>query len=439
MQVSIEAVSTLERRMTVGVPKQRIDQEIQNRLKSLTRTAKINGFRPGKVPLRIVEQKYGLQVRQEVIGETVQSSFYEAVQQEKLRPAGQPKIDFPSDINLDQDLSYVADFEVYPEIAQVVVDGLAIEQSVAEVTDTDVDNMLFKLRDQRKGWEETEDAAADGDRVIIDFVGTVDGKTFQGNEVKSLPLILGKNKFVLPEMETGLLGVKANEDRELAINFPADHQNPEIAGKEVQFSIHVNSVSKPLLPELNDEFAKVLGVEDGSLETLRTEVRQNMERELKYALKSKTKHAALTALLDANQIDVPKTLVDDESARSLQKMQQELNERGIQNYDLKPEQFTEESTKRVKLGLLVAELVQQNNIKVSAEKVNEMLDAISSTYEDPESVKKWFYAERERLQQVEATVLEEQVVDFLLSKANLTDKQLSFDDAMQQDSQKAAS
>lgn len=434
MQVSVESVSTLGRKMSVEVPRAQIEQEIQKRLNSLTRTAKINGFRPGKVPLRVIQQKYGAQVRQEVIGELVQSSFYEAVEQEKLQPAGQPSIDFTGDItSTANDLAYVADFEVYPELNELTLDKLSIEKVTADIADSDIDSMLDKLREQRKVWNDIDTAAEDGHRIVIDFVGTVDGEAFEGNEVKQLPVVLGRKNFILPGLEEGLLGVKAGEDRELDLDFPEDYKNEQLAGKTVHFEVHVESVASSELPEIDEEFTKSLGVEDGTIESLRQDIRENMARELEFAIKAQLKQRVLKALLDANPVEVPEVLVSNETNRLAANMKANYENQGIEDFQPNPDDFKTQAEDRVKLGLLIAEIIKTNELTVDPEKVREMIESVASTYEEPDAIIQWYYAEKQRLQEVESVVLEEQVVNWLLERADVSEKQLSFDEVMQKD------
>jgi len=435
MQVSVEAISTLGRKMSVEVPRAQIEQEIQKRLNSLTRTAKINGFRPGKVPLRVIQQKYGAQVRQEVIGELVQSSFYEAVEQEKLHPAGQPSIDFTGDItSTANDLAYIADFEVYPELNELTLDKLSIEKITADIADSDIDGMLDKLREQRKVWNDIDAAAEDGHRIVIDFVGTVDGEAFEGNEVKQLPLILGRKNFILPGLEEGLLGAKAGEDRELDLDFPEDYKNEQLAGKTVHFKVHVESVASSELPEIDDEFTKSLGVEDGTVESLRKDISENMARELEFAIKAQLKQRVLKALLEANPVEVPEVLVSNETNRLAANMKANYENQGIEDFQPNPDEFKTQAEDRVKLGLLIAEIIKINELTVDPEKVREMIESVASTYEEPDAIIQWYYAEKQRLQEVESVVLEEQVVNWLLERADVSEKQLSFDEVMQKDS-----
>lgn len=437
MQVSIEQTSSLERRMTVGVPKERIQQEIQTRLQSLARTAKLNGFRPGKVPFRVVQQKYGRQVHLEVLDEVVTNSLQEAFEQEKIKPAGRPSIDFNTDIsklNADEDLSFTAEFEVYPELTQLKSEGLNILKPVAEVTDADVDNMLQKLREQRRDWITVERAATEDDRVTIDFVGTIDGTVFDNNTINDMPLELKHADVVLAGLKDGLLGISAGEERNLSLVFPEHHQNPELAGKPVECHITAKAVAEAMLPALDEAFAQSLGVETGSLDELRQDVRENMGRELSYALKSKIKKRILDALIKANPIELPKSLVENEVEHliSAMKQQSQYQNREMDAVDKTNPELQSNAQRRVHMGLLLSELIKTNEIRPSAEKIREMIETIASTYEQPEAVVNYYYSDHRRLAEIEAVVLEESVVEWLLGRADVTEETLDFETVMRQ-------
>ncbi len=422
MQVSVEQTSAVSRRMTVGVPKERIEPEIQNRLKSLARQTKLNGFRPGKVPIRVLEQKYGQKVRQEVLSEVVQASFMEAVRQEKLRPIGEPTFNLNSDIkNLEQGLSYTVTFEVYQEITTLHVDGLPVEKPVAKVSEADIEIMLQRLQQQRQTWKDVFHPATSGDRVIFDFVGTINGLSFNGNEVKQVSLILGQKNFAIQEFEEKLLGVCAGEDRDFYLTFPPNHNNPQLAGQTVHFVVHVSKVATPLLPEINAEFAKSFGVGDGSIESLRLDARCNMERELEYATEGQVKQQVLDALLKANPIDVPPSLVEAEIQRLKKNRLQELQTQ-TQNLDI----FKDDAVKRVKIGILISELISRFHIQVQPDQVRQLIERIALTYETPEAVVKEYYADEQRLKEVESMVLEDTVVKWLLARSQLTEKPVDF-------------
>ena len=432
MQVSIEETSALARRMTVGIPKERIQEEVNTRLKKLARTTKLNGFRPGKVPLRVVQQRFGDQVKQEVVGEVVQQSFYEAVEQESLQLAGEPQIDLDSDIqNLDEGLSYTAEFEVVPSFSDIVVDGLKVEKQMAEVQDGDVDNMVEKLREQRRVWEAVEEGAADGHKVTIDATVSVDGNEVEEAGLNGFQFILGSSGIIIEGFEDAVKGAKADETVEADLKYPDEYDTiPELQGKQAHFSINVNSVEQGQLPEIDEEFAKALGVESGEVDSLRQDVRDNMTRELEYTLKNKAKQQTLDALLEANPSDVPENLISGEAQRMAENFQREMQQQGHDAGQIDPTHFNEQAEKRVKLGLLMGELVRQNDMQPDADKVREMLERIASAYEDPEAVIDWYYSDAKRLADVESMVLEEQVVDWLLEKADISEVESTFEAVM---------
>ena len=422
MQVSVEQTSAVERRLTVGVPSVRLESEIQSRLKSLARQTKLNGFRPGKVPIRVVTQKYGQQVRQEVLSDVIQASFVEAVTQEKLRPIGEPIFDLNSDIkNLEQGLSYTVTFEVYQEITTLHVDGLPVEKPAAKVLETDIDIMLHRLRQQRQTWKNVDRPATIGDRVIIDFVGTINGLSFNGNEAKQVSLILGQNSFAIQEFEEKLLGVCAGEDHNFDLTFLPNHHNAQLASQTVHFLVHVSGVATSQLPEINAEFAKSFGVVDGSIESLRLDARYNMERELEYATEGIIKQQVLDALLKANPIEVPKSLVEAETQRLKKNQLPEL-----QTQNLSDDIFKDEAVKRVKTGILISELISRYHIEVNPDKVRQLIERIALAYEAPEVVVKEYYADEQRLKEVESMVLEDTVVKWLLDRSQLTEKPTDF-------------
>lgn len=427
MQVSVETTSSIERRMTVGVPAERIETEVNKRLQQTARRAKIPGFRPGKVPMNIIRQRYEDSARQEVLGDLIQSSFYEAVVQEKLNPAGAPSVE-PKAFEKGQALEYVATFEVFPEFEVTGLESIAVERLQAEVTDADVDNMLDILRKQNTRFEVLERAAENGDQLNIDFVGTVDGEVFAGGSAKGTPLVLGSGRMI-PGFEEGLVGAKAGEERVLSVTFPEDYQNLDLAGKAAEFAVTVNSVAAPQLPELNDDFFALFGVKEGGLEGFRAEVRKNMERELRQAIKSKVKSQVMDGLLAANSVEVPKALVGNEVNRLRVQAVQQFGG-SIDPQQLPAELFEEQAKRRVQLGLLVAEVVKQFEIKADEERVRALIEEMAAAYQEPEQVVAWYYKNAQQLDEVRSVVLEEQVVDTVLQKANVTDKQVSYEEAV---------
>jgi trigger factor len=433
MQVSIETTSGLERRLTVGVPAERIESEVDSRLQKAAGNVRLPGFRPGKVPMKVMRQRFGAGVRQEVVGEVVSQTFQEAVIQEKLRPAGQPSIE-PRRLEAGKDLEYVATFEVFPEVVVVELKDFAVEKPVAEVTDQDVDDIIDVFRKQQGSWETVERVAAEGDRVNIDYVGTRDGVEFEGGSASGSDLELGSGRMI-PGFEDGIVGMAAGEEKVLQLQFPEEYHNEELKGAAVEFKITLNAV-KELVPAPLDEalFAKY-GVEEGGLDKFRSEVRQNMERELKNAVQAKVKQQVMDAVAEAHEsLDVPRALVSREIDAMRAQMFQQFGGAGGQDLDLKSllpdEMFRDNAEKRVKLGLVLAELVAKYQLKVDADRVRALIDEMASTYQDPEEVINWYYSNQDQLASVESRVLEDQMVEKLLENAQVTEKACSYQEAL---------
>lgn len=431
MQVSVEAPSALERRMTVAVDESRISEAVDARLQDMTKTVKLKGFRPGKVPLKVVKQQYGGQVRDEVLNEVVQSTFYEAISQEKLHPAGTPSFD-SSKSEPGQGLEYTAVFEIYPEIKPAAIDNETIEKPVVEITEADIDNMIDRIRRQHITWEMADRAAKEGDQVKMDFKGTIDGEAFQGGEGKDMTVELGSGRMI-KGFENGLVGAKAGDDVSLDLEFPEEYHAKEVAGKPVQFAVHINSVEEAVLPEVDAEFAKKMGVESGDIAKLRDDIKDNMEMELSKQIKTQVKEKVMDLLVSANKVDVPKSLIDNEAEALRNQMVQNLSSQGLAQNDLGAidvSMFVEQAERRVALGLIMTEIVKENDIKVEADNVRAMVDEIARPYEKPEEVVKWYYGDKRRLAEVESLVLEEQVVDWVMSQAKVEEKTSTFDDLM---------
>ncbi|RMV19369.1 trigger factor [Pseudomonas savastanoi] len=427
MQVSVENTSALERRMTIGVPAERIETEVNKRLQQTARKAKIPGFRPGKVPMSVIRQRYEDGARQEALGDLIQATFYEAVVEQKLNPAGAPAVE-PKSFEKGKDLEYVATFEVFPEFTVAGFDTIAVERMSADVADSDLDNMLEVLRKQNVRFEVADRAAQNEDQLNIDFVGKVDGEVFAGGSATATQLVLGSGRMI-PGFEDGLVGAKAGEERVLNVTFPEDYQNLELAGKAAEFTVTVNTVSEPKLPELNEEFFKQFGIKETGIEGFRTEVRKNMERELRQAIKSKVKNQVMDGLLAANPIEVPKALLENEVNR--------LRVQAVQQFggNIKPDQlpaelFEEQAKRRVELGLIVAEVVKQFDLKPDDARVREMIQEMASAYQEPEQVVAWYYKNEQQMNEARSVVLEEQVVDTVLQKASVTDKSVSYEEAV---------
>ncbi|WP_447591025.1 trigger factor [Aquipseudomonas campi] len=427
MQVSVESTSALERRMTIGVPAERIETEVNKRLQQTAKRAKVPGFRPGKVPMSVIRQRYEDAARQEALGDLIQATFYEAIVEQKLNPAGAPAVE-PKVFEKGKDLEYIATFEVFPEFKVVGLEDIAIERLQAEVADADLDNMLEILRKQNTRFEAADRAAENGDQLNIDFVGKVDGEVFAGGSAKGTQLVLGSGRMI-PGFEEALVGVKAGEERVITPTFPADYQNLDLAGKTAEFTITVNSVSAPVLPELNEEFFTQFGIKDGGLEGFRTEVRKNMERELRQAIKSKVKNQVMEGLLAANPVDVPKALLSNEVDRLRVQAVQQFGG-NIKADQLPAELFEEQAKRRVVLGLIVAEVVKQFELKPDDARVREVIEEMASAYQEPEQVIAWYYKNDQQLNEVRSVVLEEQVVDTVLQKAKVTDTAVSYEEAV---------
>lgn len=433
MQANLETLSALERRLSVSLPATDIDHEVENRLKRLSRTVKMHGFRPGKVPLKVVEQHYGPQVRQEVLGDAIQKSFGEAVRQQNLRVAGYPKFDLAPRTDGSIDIRYSATFEIYPEVKVGDISGTAIERPALVVGETEVDKTLEIMRKQRARYEDAGRAAQTGDRVTIDFRGTLDGAEFSGSSGTGQQAVLGEGRL-LPDFEAGVIGMNAEETKAFDVRFPADYHGREVAGKTARFEVTVRQVAAPHLPEIDADFAKSLGVADGDLARMRAEVRGNLEREVKAKLKSRLREQVMQALLDATHIDAPRSLVQIEIERLQSGTRRELAARGVKvtpETPLPTEAFEQQARRRVNLGLILGELVRMHNLHPRPEQVRKVVEEQAESYERPEEVVKWFYAEPERLREIESSVLEDNVVAWALGVARVTDRNVDFDELME--------
>jgi len=437
MQVSLETTSGLERRLTIGVPAEQIDTEVENRLKQAARTVAIKGFRKGKVPMSVVQQRFGAGVRQEVVGDVINRSFYAAVQKENVKPAGQPSIE-AKQLAAGKDLQYVATFEVYPTVELSDLSAYDITRYTADVTDADVVNMIEVLRKHQAIWLPVERAAADGDQVNINFLGTKDGVEFAGGKGDNQNLVLG-SKSMIPGFEDGVVGMKAGQEKTIKVTFPADYQAEELKGAAAEFKITVNSVSEPQLPALNEEFFTKFGIENGGEAQFRKEVKANMERELANALKAKVKTQVMDVLIGSHTTDLPKALVANEINVLRDQMMQRFGGQQ-QNFDVKsllPDtMFQEEAQRRVTLGLIVGEIIKSTKLKPDAKRVNAMIEDIASTYQDPKEVVEYYNSNRELLAGVESAVLEDQVVDHILATAKVTDQVSSYDEIIKANAQR---
>lgn len=430
MQVSVENVGNLERRLTISVEAEQIDEAVNKELQNLSRRVKIKGFRAGKVPMKVVEQHYGRDVRMQVLQDVMQSSFYEAISQEKLKPAGAPNFE-PVSTEAGKSLEYKATFEVYPEVSLADFSAVSLEKPVCEIGDSDVDAMLETIRKQHMTWQPVERAAKADDKVTVDFTGTVDGVAFEGGSGTDMAVEIGKGNLIAG-FEDGLIGLSTGEEKTLELSFPEQYHKQELAGKPVHFAIKVKQVEEPVLPPLDSELAKKLGVADGDLDKLRTEVKQNMQRELENSLASLQKKAVMDKLLEINPIEVPHALIVNESQALAQQMAANLERQGMSQAQsqLDPSLFEAEAKRRVSLGLIMAEIVKQNDIKADEKAVRARVEAIAEPYEHADQVVKWYYGDKRRLAEIESLEIESQVVDWILNQAQVTDKSLTFNEVM---------
>ncbi|MGH1461721.1 MAG: trigger factor [Neptuniibacter sp.] len=437
MQVSVETTSGLERLLTVSVPAERIDQDVSKRIQQTARTVRIDGFRPGKVPTKVVKQRYGKGIREEVLGQVVQETFYQAIQQEELTPAGTPAIDFTKDTE-GENLEYTAKFEVYPEITLADFSAVEIEKKSAEIKTADLDQMIETLRKQQSSWAEVDREATQNDRVRIDFEGFVDGEAFDGGKGEGMDLVLGSNTMI-PGFEDALIGVKPGADAEVKVTFPESYQAENLQGKDAVFNVKVHAVSEQVLAELNEEFYEKFGLEEKTEESFRSEVKKNMERELNQALKMKLKDQVFSKLIETNPIDVPAALIDSEidNLRRQAVMQFAGPDSDMDHTALPKEMFQDQADRRVKIGLLMQEVIKVNELEADEARVKSTLSEMAETYQDPQQVIDWYMGNEEMLGQIKGLVLEEQVVDTLLETAKVEEAEVSYEDAIKPDQPEA--
>ena len=433
MQANLETLGRLERRLSIAVPLAEIDSEVESRLRRLTRTVKMHGFRPGKVPYKVVQQQYGGQVRQEVLGDALQKSFSDAVRQQNLRVAGYPKFEAKPLADGASQFECSATFEIYPDIAVGDISTATITRLTLEVGDAEIDKTLEIMSKQRVSYEPADRAAADGDRLTISYRGTIDGKEFDGSAAQDSTVVLGEGRL-LPDFEKQLAGMKSGESKTFELRFPDDYHGREVAGKTASFKVRLLQVAAPKLPEIDAEFAKSLGVADGDLDKMRAEVKANLEREVKARLRNRVKDQVMQALLDVTQVEVPKALVEMEIQRMQAQTRQDLAARGIPVKDDTPlpaEMFEKQAQRRVNLGLILAEVVKTNNLHARPEQVKAVVEEQAQSYEHPQEVVKWFYQSPERLRDIESMVLEDNVVAWVLGAAKVEDKTIAFDELME--------
>lgn len=430
MQKDTENVNPLERNVNVLLPQEQIEAEVDNRLKRLSRTVKLHGFRPGKVPLKVVAQQYGTQVRQEVLSDALRKGFTEAVESQKLRVAGYPRFEAKEGTE-GAGLEFVATFEVYPEIKVGDVSGETVERPACEVAESDVDKTIEVLRKQRVRFQQADKAAAEGDNVSIDYRGLLDGEEFEGGKAENYSFVIGQGRL-LKAFEDNVVGLKTGESKSFELTFPEDYHGKDLAGKTVTFEITVRQVREPILPELDAEFAKSLGVADGDVAKMRQEVKGNLEREVKGRIQARIKEQVMQALLNVTKVDLPKSLVELEIDRLMRQAREDMTARGMQAKDipLPADMFEENAKRRVSLGLLLAELVKEQGLEAKPEEVRSLVEEFAQSYENPDQVVNWYYQNPERLREVEALALENNVVAWVLDKAKVQDKTVSFDDLM---------
>ena len=425
MSSNVETLGNLERRVSMSVPTAEIEKQVDERLKKMARNVRMPGFRPGKVPLKLVVQTYGPQVRSEVMSDAVQKAFTNAVKEANLKVAGYPQIERKTDFE------FSATFEIYPEVKVGDLAAASVERPAAEVDDAAVDKTLEILRKKRTRFETVQRAAKDGDRLTVDFRGTIDGQPFPGGEATDFVFGLGEGRM-LPAFETAARGMSPGEAKTFDLDFPADYHGKEVAGKKASFTMTLKKLDEPRLPELDAEFAKSLGVADGDLAKMRTEVRANVEREVKKRVEGRVKEQALNALLGATPLEVPKSLVAMESSGMAERAMGDLKARGIdpQQVPINPQAFEEAAKRRVALGLIIAELARAESLQPKPAEVRALVEQEAQSYESPAEVVKWFYMQPQRLQEMEALALETNVVKWVLTKAKVLDKPVSFDELM---------
>jgi len=426
-----ENVNPLERTLDLAISLAQFEADVENRLKKVARTVKMQGFRPGKVPMKMVAQQYGGQVRQEVLGESVQKSFADAVQQQQYRVAGYPRIEPKGDQGDGGSMVFAATFEVYPDVVLGDISAVSIERPVVAIGDEEVNKTLEILRKQRVDYQPVERAAANGDRVNVDYRGTLDGAEFAGGQAKGFGLVIGDGR-TLVDFESQFVGMKAGESKSFELTFPADYHASELAGKTVTFEVTMNAVQEPKLPELDAEFAKSLGVVDGDLTKMREEIRASLEREGKKRVQEKLKTQVMESLLEATKVDLPGALIEMEIERLIEQMRQTMSQQGVQMLEGmgSPDLHRDQAKRRVALGLILAEVVKSNQLQAKPEQVKAQVEEVAQSYEDADSVVKYFYSNPQQMAEIESLVLEGNVVEWALTRAKVVDKPTVFDELM---------
>ena len=432
MSVTLETLENLERKVTLSLPWSSINAECDKRLKQTARKARIDGFRPGKAPLSMIQSMYGASIQNDVMNELAQKVFFETAVAEGWKIAGMPRLEGVEGQDDKENFLFSGVFEVFPEVKVGDLSDREVEKVTASVGDAEVEKTIDILRQQRTRFNHTERAAKDGDRVIIDFAGKIDGEAFAGGSAENYAFVLGQGQM-LPEFEAGVNGLKEGESKDVEVNFPEDYHGKEVAGKTAIFTITVRNVAEPVLPEVDEVFAKALGIADGNIETMRAEVKKNVEREVKRRVDSQNKEAAMEALLAVSELQVPNALINEEAARLAAEMKQNFINQGMadaKNLDLPLDMFEEQAERRVKLGLILAEVVQANGLEPSKEQIDAVIADFAESYEDPQEVIDWYHADNSRLQGPTSLAVEANVTDFVLGKAKVTEKALSFDEVM---------
>ena len=435
MAVAVETLEKLERKITLTMPVATIQNEVDARLKKLARQVKIDGFRPGKVPLNIMAQRYGYSVHYEVMNDKVGEAFSSAANEAKLRVAGQPRIT-EKEGAADGQVSFDAIFEVFPEVKMGDLSTAEVEKVSAEVTDAAIDRTIDILRKQRQTFAQrsAESVVAAGDRVTVDFIGKLDGEPFNGGKADDFPFIVGEGQM-LKEFDDAVRGMKSGDSKTFPLPFPADYQSVDVAGKTADFLVTVKKLEATHLPEVNEAFAKSLGISDSSVEGLRGDIKKNLEREVKFRLMSKNKNAVMDALVSKAELDLPNSSVQSEVARMIEGARADLKQRGIKDADKAPipdDVFRPQAERRVRLGLVVAELVRNNKLQATEAQIKSHVEELSASYEKPADVMRWYYSDNQRMAEVEAIIIENNVTDFVLSQAKVTEKAVTFDELMGQ-------
>jgi trigger factor len=440
MATAVENLGKLERRLTLSFPLSDVRTEVEKRLKKQAKTARAPGFRPGKVPLKMVAAQYGYQIESDVLNDKVGQAFSQAAEENQLRVAGMPKIE-PKDDAPEGMLAFDATFEVYPEVSLPALEGIEVETVKADVSDAEIDKTIDILRKQRvhfhtKGeagehGDGGEPVAANGDRVTVDFVGTIDGVEFAGGKADNYAFVLGEGRM-LPEFEAATIGLKVGESKTFPLAFPEDYHGKDVAGKTAEFTITLKNLEWAHMPEVDAEFAKSLGIEDGSVEKMREDIKVNLEREVTARIKARNKEAVMEALVKNTEMDVPKVMIEQDSQRLAEQTRQDMAQRGmdVKSLPFPADLFATKAERRVRLGLILSQLVQDNNLQATQDQVKAQIEDFAQSYEDPKEVLKYYYSDRRRLGEIEALVLEENVVNYVLGKAKVATKDIAFDELM---------